>query len=205
MLKNIQIWLLGAAAILLGYGGIAAAANSVDPQDGSLDLAKVIYDAFAGGHYAYAACVGVILAVALTKKAGARYLGQKASDWLHGDVGGSLLTLIGSAATAMAAGGLAGGGPVTWALLKSSVLVGIGAAGGYTVIKKLIIEPLLKPLEAKLPAWAQPILTAALWLFDKPEAAAQVEAKATAAGQAAVAANPGQGASSSIGTPTEVK
>jgi hypothetical protein len=198
-MKKIQLWLLGLVVTMLAAGGVAMAANTVDPQDGSLDVAKSVYDAVSGGHYAYAAALGLILIVALVK----RYLGSRIS-WLHSDVGGTSLTMVGATAGAMATA-LAGGGPVTWALMKTAMLVGIGAAGGYSVIKKLIIEPLIKPLQSKLPAWAQPIFSIVLWIFDKPDAAAQVEADASAAGQAAVTANPGQGVSTSVGTPTEVK
>jgi hypothetical protein len=198
-MRSIKYWLAGIAVMLLSFGGVALAADAVDPQDGSLDVAKSIYDAFSGGHYAYAASLGVILGVALVK----RYLGSKIA-WLHSDLGGAATTLMGAAAAAMAAG-LAGGGPVSLGLLWSSVLVGVTAAGGYSVLKKLVIEPLIKPLQSMLPSWAQPILSVVLWIFDRPDAAAQVEASADAAGSAAVTANPGQGVSASTGKPTEVK
>lgn len=198
-MNKIKLWLLLAAVMLLTWGGVALAANAVDPQDGSLDVAKTIYDAITGGHYAYAAAAGLVLVVALVK----RYLGPKV-PWLHSDVGGSLLTLTGAFGGAMATS-LAGGGPVTWSLAKSAIAVGVTAAGGYALIKKLIIEPLIKPLRAKLPPWAQPIFSVVLWIFDKPDAAAQVEASASAAGDAAVAANPGTGVSGAVGTPTEIK
>jgi hypothetical protein len=203
-MRAFKFWAATVIAFLLSGSVAFAAADAVDPLDGSTDLARAIYDAFSGHHYAYCAALGMILGVALLKRAGAHYLGQKAVDFLHGDIGGTLLTLVGSTATAMASS-LAGGGPATWALLKTSTLVGVGAVGGYSVIKKLIIPMIIKPLQARLPAWAQPILNAALWFFDKPAAAAQVEADASKAGDAAVAADPGKGVEASIGKPDEVK
>lgn len=210
-MKKLYVWMLGILALLGAFGGVALAADAVDPSDGSLDVAKAIYNAFSGGHYAYAAAMGLILGVALVK----RYLGPKI-PWLHSDVGGTSLTLAGAFATAMAAGLAAPTAAISMGLLKSSLLVGIGAAGGYTVLKKLVIEPLIKPLQKMLPPWAQPIFSIVLWVFDKPDAAAQVEANAAAAGSAAVAANPGQGVATlptttavsgadSIGKPTELK
>lgn len=200
-MKKLSWYLLGILAVLLSMGGVAFAAETVDPSaDGSFDVAKSIFNAFSGGHYAYAGALGLILGVALVK----RYLGPKI-PWLHSDVGGTSLTLAGSFATAMAAGLAAPTAIITWGLVKTSLLVGVGAAGGYSVIKKLVIEPLIKPLQSKLPAWAQPIFGAVLWIFDKPEAAAVVEAKADAAGAAAVTANPGQGVSAELGKPTEIK
>lgn len=200
-MKKLTIWLLGILAVLLTGGGFAFAAEAADPNaSSSFDAAKTIFDAFSGGHYAYAAALGLILGVALIK----RYLGPKIS-WLHSDVGGTSLTLAGAFATAMAAGLAAPTATITWGLMKTALMVGVGAAGGYTVLKKLIVEPLLKPLQAKLPAWAQPIFSIVLWIFDKPDQAAAEEAAATSAGNAAVAANPGQGVTAVTGQPTEIK
>lgn len=151
-----------AVAFIASFGGVALAANAIDPSDGSLDLAKIIYNAFAGGHYAYAAAIAVILGVALVK----RYIGPRVL-WLHSDAGGATLALVGSAATALA-DDLANGSPITFAYLESALAVGIAAAGGYSVLKKLLVEPLLIPLRDKMPAWSQWILNAVLWIFDGP-------------------------------------
>jgi hypothetical protein len=177
------------------FGTAYAAEATVDPNAGSLDIAKSIYEAFTGHHYAYAGALGLMLGIALVK----RYLGPKIS-WLHSDVGGTSLALGGAFATALVAA-LAGGGSVTLDMLKTSLLVGIGAAGGYAVLKKLIVEPLLKPLAAKAPAWAQPIFSLIFWIFDKPDPIAD----AAKAGDAAVTANPGAGATGVLGKAEEVK
>ncbi len=158
---------------------------------------KPVYSAFAGGHYAYAGALLVILLVALSK----RYLGGTL-PWLHSDIGGSTMALLLSGATACAAGLATPGAHLTFGLLKTALLVGAGAAGGFAVIKNLLIEPLLKPLEAKAPAWAKPIFALVLWIFDKPDATVQAEA----AGAAAVKANPPTGIAGATGTtPTDVK
>lgn len=184
---------------LLSFAGFALAAGAAAPSttDGSLlDLAKPVYDAFMGGHYAYGAALLVVLMVALAKK----YLGDKI-PWLHSDAGGSLLALLAAMSAAVAAGLATPGASITLALLKSSLLVGIGAAGGYAMLKNLIIEPLLKPLAAKAPAWMQPLFQLIFWIFDKPSPTET----ANAAGDAAVIATPGSGVDGVIGASTDVK
>lgn len=195
-MKNLTVSVIAAFVFLTTFIGSAFAAEAtVDPNANSLDIAKAIYDAFTGHHYAYAGALGLILGIALVK----RYLGPKVPA-LHSDAGGTAMALGGAFATALAAG-LAGGGPITLDLLKSSLLVGVGAAGGYAVLKKLVVEPLLKPLAAKAPAWMQPVFSLVFWIFDKPDPTET----ATAAGNAAVAANPPAGAESVVGKPTELK
>ncbi len=198
-LRTIPLLVSLALIGLLAFAGTAFAANTVDPADGSLDVAKSIYNALTGGHYAYAGALLVILVVALVK----RYLGPKIV-WLHSDAGGATLALLASGATALAAS-LAGGGPVTLGMVKTSALVGIGAAGGYATIKALVVEPLLKPLEAWAPPWMAPAFALVGWIFDKPDYAKQAEAAAKAAGDKAVQETPATGAAGVIGTPTDVK
>lgn len=191
---------IGLAIIgLVGFGAVAYAADAATPGDSSslLELLKPLYNAFAGGHYAYAAALTVIALVALTK----RYLGDKFA-WLHSDAGGSLMALLASSAAAYASGALTigPGAAASFALLKSALLIGVGAAGGFAMLKNLVIEPLLKPLAAKAPAWMQPLFALVFWMFDKPSAVATAEA----AGQSAVKAHPGAGLEAVAGKPTEV-
>ncbi len=176
-------------AAIISFGAVAHAADQVTTSDSSLiDLAKPVFEAFSGGHYAYAAALLVILLLALIK----RYAWGGFETWIHTDLGGTIMALVTSAAAAVSAGLAAPGAHVTLSLLKSALLVGVGAAGGFAVLKNLVFEPLLKPLEAKLEAKypkLAPLLSIITWIFDKPDPVAQ----ATAAGSAAVAANPAQG------------
>jgi hypothetical protein len=185
---------IGLSAItLVTFAATAHAQTAATPDSGSvLDLLKPVYNAFAGGQYAYMGTLLVILLVALTK----RYLGDKL-PWLHSDVGGTSTALLAAAATAAAAGLATPGSHLTFALLKTSLMVGVGAAGGFAVLKALIIEPLLIPLEAKAPAWMKPLFALVLWIFDKPDAIKQAEA----AGTAAVAAKPATGLDGAAGAP----
>lgn len=187
--------------VLVSFSATAVAAGAVAPQDADLtDLFKPVYDAFSGGHYAYGAAALTIVVVAAVK----RYLGDKVA-WLHTDAGGSTLALVGAVAVAMASGLAAPNAVVTWALVKSSLLVGVGAAGGYATVKNLLIDPLVKPLQDKLPVWAQPVFGLVLWIFEKPLAGQDIVTDAQKAGDVAVQANPGQGSSAVVGQPTDVK
>lgn len=200
-ISRLPLYGLLALVFLLSFGAVAFAASAAGASDSSsiLDMLKPVYSAFAGGHYAYAAALMVIVMVAGAK----RYLAPR-WQWLDGNAGGSVLALLASSATALSAS-LAGGGPVTFALLKSAMLIGVGAAGGYEMLKNLIVDPLLRPLAAKAPAWAQPILNLVLWIFDGSSGNAAALATSEAAGTAAVAAKPGTGTEAVTGKPTEAK
>jgi hypothetical protein len=129
-----------------------------------------------------------MLALVLAVAAAKRYAPGKVGAWMATDVGGTATTLVMSFAGALATT-LSTGGGVTWAMAKSAGLIAVGAAGGYAMIKKLVIEPFLKPLSKKAPAWAQPIFQIVFWIFDRKT---PVE-KAEVAGEAAVVAKPAPG------------
>jgi hypothetical protein len=169
------------------------------PQDVSWgDLLRPIYDAFAGGRYQLMGALAVVLLVAVVK----RVFGPKVS-WLHSDAGGTGMALVGAVASALAAGLVAPGASITFSLLKASLVVGVTAAGGYAVLKNLLIDPVLRPLAAKTPAWAQPFFNAVFWIFEHPQSdPVQV---AETAGAAAVMANPGAGVAGVVGQPTDLK
>lgn len=143
MLNKTLLFFVSLFTTLVVFTAGAHAANAIDPADGSLDVAKAVYDALHGGHYAYAAAMALVVAVALLRK-----YGGSAIPALHTDAGSALLVLGGSFGAALAAT-LAGGGPLTWPLAWSAACVAFAAAGGYATIKKLVVTPLLP----KLPPW----------------------------------------------------
>lgn len=201
MLKKIPVFLLLAFCLLTSFTGFAFAADAATPDDGTLlDLLRPVYDAFAQRNYLEAACLAVILVLALVK----RWSGSsnKFGKFVHSDLGGTAMALMIGVAGAMATALATPGAHVTWPLLKTSLYVGVGAAGGFAVLKNLVIEPLQK----YLPAWAQPVLSIVGWIFDHgPGAGQEAIAKADAAGEAAVKANPAQGAAEVLGQPAEIK
>jgi hypothetical protein len=134
--------------------------------------------------------------VALVK----RYAPGKFGEFVHSDPGGALTTLLMAFGGALATATM-GGAPWTWAMMWTALMVGVAAMGGYTAIKKLFVEPLLRPLMAKAPMWMQPLFALVMWIFDKPMAATK---SAEAAGTVAVAENPGTGVAAVTGEPKDV-
>ena len=192
---------------LLAFSGAAfaqAAATQATDTTSWLDILQTalrpVYDAFSGGHYAYAAALLVIALVALAK----RYLAPK-YPILTTNAGGAAMALTAATATAMATALAVPDAAVSLDLVKSALLVGVGAAGGYAMIKALVIDPLIKPLAAKAPLWMQPLFSLVLWIFDKSAASAHAAEDAAKAGDAAVADKPAGGLVVVVGKPTEIK
>lgn len=181
---------LGFLGVLLaGFVVSANATSTVSPDDGSLlDLARPIFDEIMKGHYIAAAALGLIFSVALIK----RYAPGKFGAFVHSDAGGSLTTLLMSFGGALATATM-GGAAWTWGMLPAAGKVAFFAAGGYVLLKKLIVEPLLKPLSMKTPAWMMPMWGLLFFVFDKKVSEADALAGAKAAGDTAVLANPATG------------
>jgi hypothetical protein len=175
----------------------AAAGTAMSPEDGALlDLAKPVFDAIMHGQWWLAASLVLVLLVAAFKK----YAPGKLGEWARGDVGGSLLVLLGSYGGAMATGLLAAGtGALSPALAWVALKVAIAASGGYTLLKKLVM-PFIRKLAEVVPAWMKPIFTMVLWAFDR---ATPVES-AEKAGDAAVAEKPAGGANGVVGSATDL-
>lgn len=185
----------------LGFYTTASAATAVSGDDASIvDLTRPVYDAFENHQYGLMVCLLVILLVAFVK----RYLGDKV-PFLHTDTGGSLLVLVGAMATAAGAGLATPGAHVTLTLLKTALMVGVTAAGGFAMLKNLLVDPILKPLAAKAPAWMQPLFSVLFFAFDHGTSSEATIAKAVVVGEKAVVASPGAGASAIVGLPTDVK
>ena len=193
---------------LVSFGATALAAGAVAPSSGSLlDLAKPVYEAISSGHYIACAALALILAMALVRRYAPKYLGATVAKFVNSDAGNAISTLVVSFLGAVATGTAAGvhWGGLSTHLLWTSLLVGVTAVGGYEVLLHLLAGPVLAKIETKLPAWMQPIVGLLLGVFNKDSGNAQALAKAQAAGQAAVAANPAPGVAGVIGKPTEIK
>lgn len=203
-LRRTPLALVLAAVSLLGFSTTALAAQAATGEEASLlELARPVYEAFAAGQID----LGLMLAVVLVTALLTRYAPW---DWIRGDAGGAALVLVGSSATAIAAGLATPEASITASLVWSGLKFGVVAAGGYAVIKKLVIEPILRPLAAKAPAWLQPVFALVFWIFDRAKpgdaaVAAKARADADAAGKAAVEATPPSGASGITGAPTEIR
>lgn len=193
--------LLAPLSIALGFLGVLltgflvsahAARLAIDaptPDEGNLlDLARPVFDEIMKGHYIAAASLALIVMVALVK----RYAPGKAGDFVRSDPGGSLMTLLMSFGGALATATM-GGAPWTWGMLWTAGSLAVTAAGGYVLFKKLLVEPILKPLSKKTPAWMAPAWGMVFWLFEKKISEAEALKAATDAGVAAVEAKPATG------------
>lgn len=195
---SLVLGLLG--VMLLGFTVSAHAAQAASPDDGNLlDLARPVFDQIMAGHYIASAALCLVLAVALVK----RYAPTRFQPFLHSDAGHALTTLAMAFGGALATATI-GGAPWHWGMLTTAGGVAVTAVGGLMMVEHLLVEPLLKPLIAKLPPWAQPIAGIIMWIFDKPASQAQIDANATKAGDAAVAATPSTGAAGVVGPAKEI-
>lgn len=196
-MKKLYLALIAVPAFLIAFVGVAFAAGAVTPQDSSiLDLAKPVWEAVAHGQYWVAASLALVLAVAAVKK----YHPGKLGEYANTDVGGAALVLLGAFGTTLATGLLATGtGVFSLTLAWTSLKIALGAAGGYSLLKKFA-APILTRIADKAPAWAKPIFALVLWAFTSPDPIA----KAEAAGAAAVKADPAPGAAGAAGTPTDI-
>ena len=189
---------LGLAMIFLfTFRAVSFAAGPAVPDDGGsiLEQARPIYETLVAGHYLAGAAFALAFAVALAK----RYAPGKAGAFLHTDVGGTLATLamafFGAAATSLVA--FKGFDGFSFGMLIASGKIAAMAAGGYALIKKLIVEPFrASSWYAKSPAWVKAALQVVMWMFDKRAAAADKIAEAEQAGADAVKANPSGGTDS---------
>ncbi len=191
LLAPIVLVLAAFLGFAMAYTPMALAADAATPANGSLlDLAKPIFDSVMAGHWLLGAALGLVLLVAVIRRYAAPHV-----PFLATDVGGALLTLFAGFGAAGATA-LTAGATVTWGLAWTALGVAVSAAGGYTLLNKLLV-----PLEAKAPAWMQPLFALVTWIFDHPDPVAT----ATAAGDAAVVAKPTEGAKSVTGEITELK
>ncbi len=198
-MRALKIAFVTAVALLCTLTATAFAANAMLPDSDSLwDLLRPVYDAFTAGHKLYAGMLALVVVVALIKRYAPEAFGLR--KFVYSDIGGALLTLFASFGGAMATA-LASGAGASWATVKTALYIAFGAAGGYSLIKRLIVDPILRPMAAKAPSWSQPIFMVVFWMFDRPTAIQAAEV----AGDAAVAAKPAAGVDGVTGAPDEVQ
>lgn len=206
MLRSLPTVLVFALVALISFTATAFAAGTVDPAgDGSAlaEMARPIYDAVMHGQYWLAASLALVFVVALLGKYADKipaWLGGKTIAKLAGsDPGRAVLVLLGSFGGAVATGlTAAGSSAMTWALAWTALKVAVGAAGVYSLAKKL-----LAPLVAKAPPWVQAVFRLVTWAFERSLKDPVKEAEA--AGQAAVEAEPPTGAAGIVGKPRDVQ
>lgn len=197
MLKpRVRTLLSLAVVFLLSFVATAFAAGVVTPDAGSLlDLAKPILAAVMSGQWWLGAATALVFAVAVAR----RYLVERI-PFLASDAGGAVLTLVGSFGGAVATA-LAAGGAVSLGLMWTALGVAAMAAGGYSLVKKLLVDPLRASrwYNERAPSWFRVVLDVLMWAFTKPDAVKQAEE----AGKQAVEKKPAAGAEGVVGKPTD--
>lgn len=197
MTSYLKIFALSLLALLGVFTATAFAAAAAAPESESLlEMLRPVWEAFSQGKQLHAGMLALVVVIAAMK----RYAPGKLGVWLATDIGGALTTLGMAFGASMAAATVDGAG-LSAAMVKSALGIAVGAAGGYSLVKKLVIEPFLKPWSKKLPAWTAPIFAVVFWFFDKKSPVETAEA----AGDEAVAKKPAEGVKSVAGAPTEVE
>lgn len=182
---------------LLSMAGTASAASAASPDDGNLlDLAKPVFEAVMHGQGWLGAALALMLIVAAVRRYLPKWFPSR-FGWLTSGAGTTASTFLFSFGGALSTAFAAGAGP-SFALFRMASLVAMTAAGGYEALK-YFVAPLLRKLRDKLPAWMRPGLDLVLWMFERPDPVA----KAEAAGDAAVKANPPAGVIAITGKPVD--
>lgn len=187
---------------LLGFVGTAFAADAIAPDNQSniLDFARPAFDALMAGHYLAGAALALVFALTAFK----RYAPGKMREFALSDAGGGLLALGISFFGAVATATLAGEGPFggfTIAVAITSGKIAFLAAGGYVLVKKILVMPLLASAwyANKAPMWFKSVMGVVLWAF----MSSSISEQAIEAGNEAVKDNPGPGADGIVGPPEQ--
>ena len=166
--RNPAIAFLGLiAACLITFTATAHAAAAVSPSDGTLlDYLTPVIQAFRDGSYIYAGSIALVVMVAVFRRYAPRYW-PAAGGWSATDAGSAIITLVGAFGASMVAALATDHDAFTWALAWHSLEIAFGAAGGYTVIKHVIVEPYLLKCAGKGPAWLHYPMQMILWIFQE--------------------------------------
>lgn len=185
-----------AVVFLMSFAANAFAASATLPDDSTpiADLLRAVYDAFRGGHHVAAGALALIAAVAMLK----RYAGQisaRLEAILHTDVGGAATTL------ALAfLGAIAAADSISWSTVWTSGGLAVAAVGGYTLIRRLVVDRILaSKWYVTAPGWIKTLLSVITWLGAKPDAVTRAEQ----AGADAIRSVPSTGADGVVGPATK--
>lgn len=185
-----------AVVFVLVFAANAYAAGVVVPDDNTAvnDMLRAVYDAFAGGHRVAAGALALATAVALLRRYAAQLprVGPQLSTFLHTDFGGAV------SAVAMSFFGAVGvatyESSLSWAVISTSFGVAAAAIGGYTILRRLVVDRLLASSWA--PSWLKAVLSLAAY---KPDPVAD----AVKAGDVAVKSHPSSGIDGVAPPPTK--
>lgn len=149
VLQKVGALALLVAFFLVAFKATSVAAGAAEPADGSLlDLLRPVYDAFAHDDYWYAGSLALAVACALARKYGGDHV-----PWFRSAAGTATLLLLGSFGASLSTK-LVGGVDLTGAMAWDATKIAFYAAGGYAILKALVVDPLLVPLAERYPKLA---------------------------------------------------
>jgi hypothetical protein len=190
MVTQIRLSFVALASLALAFFGVTLAFASVaavsPDQSAILDLLRPVVQAVQHGELALAGALGIIFAVAMTR----RYLPDGyGGKWVRGDMGGMLTAFLYSAAGSVATTLADSSAHFTSSVALAALKFGMGAVGGFVALHKLATAlTATRWWNEKAPAWLRTGLAFMLALIGSSAAE-----KAEAAGKTAVEAKPSTG------------
>lgn len=114
-----------------------AAFAQLTPDSTTDALLAGILQAIKEGNVGFAVVIALMLAVALVRKTIAPKVAFFATD-----TGGTLLNFV-TVALVMVAGPVSAGAALTFGVIKTAVLTAFATSGGWTMLKRIVFNPLL--------------------------------------------------------------
>lgn len=164
-----------------------------------IDVLSPIWDALRTGRPALAAALMLVAVAAMVRKYGSTRV-----PWLNSELGSAATVLVGSFGAA-AASAMTGGSEPSWSLAWQALVIAIGASGGYSLVKQLLVDPVLRPLSLRAPKWLQPVFSVLFWPFDHPTAQLPDIAGSVRAGESALRDTPPEGIRRITGEPRDLE
>jgi hypothetical protein len=142
---------------VLLFPSLALAAEPAPPD--YLDLLRPIWEAISAGNWWMAGAAIIVVAGVLLSR-----FGQQLSSWFATGAGKAVIVLVTSFGTALYAS-LQAGAVGSLELLWAATRLAVEAAGIYSLIKALVLEPLLRWTTAPAPIrWFTKALA---WVYDR--------------------------------------
>lgn len=167
-------------AVIAAISFVGASVAFAQDPDALAQAWKPVLDAVMSGNYAAAAALGLVLAVAATRR-----FGGSRFPWLASPTVAPFLVMIGSFGASLG-NTLLADADLSGDMVIAALKVALYASGGYALLK-----PIISKLREIAPAWMSPLFAIVDTIFD---AKANAVKKAKLAGAIAVEKNPGKGA-----------
>ncbi|MCP3060978.1 hypothetical protein LXT21_19520 [Myxococcus sp. K38C18041901] len=119
-------------AFLLAAPALAAASPGVPDPSRIEEFARLVFDAVTSRNWALAASLAVVAVVYALRR-----FGGSLFPWLKSARAGAVLAVLVAVAGAVS-NALVAGESFTWGLLLKALGIGLGAAGGFSVLKALL-------------------------------------------------------------------